>query len=108
MKNKIKILKLKVGDHGEVLAPTYENVIDKINELIKLTDERTKTRDEQLKNVHSEIRDYKRELMEYHNLTLKNKMVLEKFNEYLEQASTLYKSVAVEVLKIKKELKLDK
>ncbi len=51
MKNKIKLLKLKVGEHDVVLSPTYEDVVSKINELIKLTDQRTKERDAQIKKL---------------------------------------------------------
>ncbi len=51
MNNKIKLLKLKVGEHDQVFAPTYEDVVNKINELIKLTDQRTKERDAQIKEL---------------------------------------------------------
>lgn len=62
MINNIKLLKLKVGEHDVVLSPTYEDVVSKINQLIKLTDQRTKERDTQIKKLIISIKTLQREV----------------------------------------------
>ncbi len=111
MKNNVKKLGAMIvqGEEEDRFWILVNNVIEnrsKLNELIEFTDERTLRRDEQIENLKAEIRDYKRELMEYHNLLLQQKSMLEEANKVIKESSKLYLSVAEEILKIKKVLKI--
>ena len=99
-----------MGDHGEVLAPTYEHVIDKINEIIKFTDQRTKDRNDQVRNLQVEIRSIRHDLMKYHNLLLKQTSVIQMATEATRDSQKLYEylsiNLAKDLKKIKKRLKI--